>query len=134
MSAVASSHLVLLFMSSMGIVFILTRNFLPYLFTTDISVITLAAELLIIAAIFQVFDGLQVVMLSTLRGMADVKLPMFMAVFAYLILGIPVSYVFSFVLNSGPIGIWFGYLLGLGAAGIMFFLRFRHNLKKLSGH
>ena len=56
-----------------------------------------------------------------------------MAVFAYLILGIPVSYVFSFVLNSGPIGIWFGYLVGLGSAGIMFFLRFRHNLKKLSG-
>ena len=133
MAAVASSHLVLLFMSSMGLVFILTRQYLPFLFTTDPEVISIAAGLLVIAAIFQVFDGLQVVMLSTLRGMADVKLPMFMAIFSYLFLGIPVSYIFSFVFDSGPVGIWFGYLVGLGTAGILFFLRFRHNLKKLSG-
>ncbi|MGE0020831.1 MAG: MATE family efflux transporter [Draconibacterium sp.] len=132
MAAFASTHLVLVFMSVMGVVFIITRNFLPFLFTTDAEVISIAANLLIIAAIFQVFDGLQVVMLSTLRGMADVKIPMFMAIFAYLFVGIPISYFFAFILKTGPVGIWYGYLAGLGIAGIMFYLRFRYNLKKLT--
>jgi len=130
MAAFASTHLVLVFMLSMGIVFILTRNYLPFLFTTDPEVVKIAAGLLVIAAIFQLFDGLQVVMLSTLRGMADVKLPMFIAFFAYLLLGIPTSYLLSFKLMMGAQGIWFGYLVGLCIAGILFYLRFQHNLKK----
>jgi MATE family multidrug resistance protein len=130
MAAFASTHLVLVFMSSMGIVFVLARNYLPYLFTVDTDVIKIASGLLIIAAIFQVFDGLQVIMLSTLRGMADVKLPMFIAFFAYLFLGIPASYLLAFQLMLGPQGIWYGYLIGLGAAGILFWFRFQHNLKK----
>ena len=129
-AAFASTHLVLAFMSSMGVLFILARNVLPYLFTVDPEVIKIASGLLIIAAIFQVFDGLQVVMLSTLRGMADVKLPMFIAFFAYLLIGIPTSYILSFKLMIGPQGIWYGYLAGLGAAGVLFYLRFQHNLKK----
>lgn len=129
MAAFASTQLVLIFMSLMGVVFIFARNLLPYLFTTDTEVIKIASGLLIIAAIFQVFDGLQVVMLSTLRGMADVKLPMFIAFFAYLFLGIPTSYLLAFNLSMGPQGIWYGYLIGLGSAGIMFYLRFQHNLK-----
>jgi multidrug resistance protein, MATE family len=130
MAAFASTHLVLLFMSLMGIMFVFARNYLPYLFTVDDEVIKIAAGLLIIAAIFQVFDGLQVVMLSTLRGMADVKLPMFIAFFAYLFLGIPTSYLLAFHLMLGPQGIWYGYLVGLGTAGILFWFRFQHNLKK----
>jgi MATE family multidrug resistance protein len=129
-AAFASTHLVLAFMSSMGVIFILARNILPYLFTVDPEVIKIASGLLIIAAIFQVFDGLQVVMLSTLRGMADVKLPMFIAFIAYLLIGIPTSYILSFKLMIGPQGIWYGYLAGLGAAGVLFYLRFQHNLKK----
>jgi len=130
MAAFASTHLVLVFMSSMGIVFIFARNVLPYMFTFDPEVVNIAAGLLIIAAIFQVFDGLQVVMLSTLRGMADVRLPMFIAFFAYLFLGIPTSYLLAFKLMLGPQGIWYGYLVGLGIAGILFYLRFQYNLKK----
>lgn len=123
-AAFASTHLVLLFMSIMGILFITARSFLPLFFTNDIAVIEIAAQLLIVAAIFQVFDGLQVVMLSTLRGMADVKQPMYIALFAYLFVGIPTSYIFSFLLNLGPIGIWLGYLVGLGTAGVLFYFRF----------
>lgn len=124
MAAIASTHLVLVFMMSMGIVFILARNYLPLMFTFDPEVVRIAAGLLIIAAIFQVFDGLQVIMLSTLRGMADVKIPMFFAFIAYLFVGIPTSYILTFVLNLGSQGIWFGYLVGLGTAGILFYLRF----------
>jgi len=124
-TAYASTHLVLAFMSVMGLMFIFTRNYLPYLFTTDPKVIVIASGLLIIAAFFQIFDGLQVVMLSTLRGMADVKIPMFIAFFAYIAIGIPVSYFLAFRFMLGPEGIWYGYLAGLGSAGILFFLRFK---------
>jgi MATE family multidrug resistance protein len=130
MAALASTHLVLVFMLIMGVVFILARNILPLLFTFDPEVVQIAAGLLIIAAFFQVFDGLQVIMLSTLRGMADVKLPMFFAFFAYLIVGIPTSYILTFKMNLGPQGIWFGYLAGLGLAGILFYFRYRYIFKK----
>ncbi len=130
MAAFASTHLVLVFMLTMGVVFIFTRNYLPLLFSTDKEVIIIASQLLIVAAIFQVFDGLQVIMLSTLRGMADVKIPMIFAFIAYLFVGIPTSYILTFLLNAGPMGIWFGYLVGLGLAGILFYFRFKSNLKK----
>jgi MATE family multidrug resistance protein len=131
-AAFASTHLVLIFMLIMGILFISFRNLLPLMFTDDKDVILIASQLLIVAAIFQLFDGLQVVMLSTLRGMADVKIPMLFAFFAYLFVGIPTSYIFAFILNIGPQGIWCGYLVGLGIAGILFYFRFRHNLKKMA--
>ncbi len=127
----ASTHLVLVFMSFTALLFILGRNLLPLLFTNDVEVIKIAAGLLIVAAVFQLFDGLQVIMLSTLRGMADVTTPMFIACIAYLLIGMPVSYVFTFLLNAGPQGIWYGYLVGLGTAGVLFYLRFKQNLKKL---
>ncbi len=132
MAASASTHLVLAFMLFMGFVFIIARNYLPLMFTADSAVIDIAAGLLIIAAIFQVFDGLQVVMLSTLRGMADVKLPMFIAFFAYLLIGIPTSYILTFVLNFGPQGIWYGYLIGLSTAGILFYFRFKYVFRKMA--
>jgi MATE family multidrug resistance protein len=63
--------------------------------------------------------------------MADVKIPMFIAIFAYLIIGIPTSYIFAFLLDFGPQGIWFGYLVGLGIAGILFYRRFTSIYKNL---
>ena len=69
-------------------------------------------------------------MLSTLRGMSDVRLPMFIAFLAYLGIGIPISYLMSFKYAIGPQGIWHGYLAGLGTAAILFYLRFQSNLKK----
>ncbi|MFW5755377.1 MAG: MATE family efflux transporter [Tangfeifania sp.] len=129
-AAWASTHLVLFFMSAMGIIFILAKSYLPLLFTSDTDVVAIAAQLLIVAAIFQVFDGLQVSMLGALRGMADVKIPMFMAFISYLLIGVPTSYVFTFLLGAGPQGIWYGYLVGLGSAGIFFYFRFKYNLRK----
>ena len=118
--------------SNMGFIFIIARNYLPLMFTPDPAVVNIAASLLIVAAIFQIFDGLQVIMLSTLRGMADVKLPMFFAFFAYLLVGIPTSYVLTFILDIGPQGIWCGYLVGLGSAGVLFYFRFNYIFRKMA--
>ncbi|MDX8339449.1 MATE family efflux transporter [Draconibacterium sp. IB214405] len=127
----ASTHLVLGIMSLSVLTFILARKWLPYLFTTDPEVIAVAAGLLIIAAVFQLFDGLQVVMQSSLRGMADVAKPMLISFIAYLFISIPTSYVLAFLFDIGPQGIWLGYLVGLGTAGILFYFRFKRLLKKL---
>ncbi|WP_372934889.1 MATE family efflux transporter, partial [Mariniphaga sediminis] len=123
-------HLVVVFMFVMGLIFVIGRNILPLMFTTDPHVVSITAQLLIVAAIFQVFDGLQVVMLSSLRGMADVKIPMLIAFGAYMLIGIPTCYALTFLLDFGPQGIWFGYLTGLGVAGIFFYFRFKYNVRE----
>jgi MATE family multidrug resistance protein len=130
--AFASTHLVLLFMSFTALLFITARQYLPLLFTDDLQVIEIASTLLIVAAVFQLFDGLQVIMLSVLRGMADVKTPMFFAFIAYVMVALPVSYFMAFHFEKGPIGIWYGYLIGLGLAGSLFFLRFNKVLKDIA--
>ncbi len=122
-SVFASLHLVVLFMLTMGLVFVIFRNYLPFLFTEDVDVIVIAAQLLIIAALFQVFDGVQVVLLGALRGLSDVTIPMFMAFLSYAVLGLPVSYLFSIVLDIGPIGVWIDFLSGLGVAASLFAIR-----------
>ena len=119
----ASLHLVLVFMLFMGLLFVLLRHQLPYLFTSDVSVIGIAASLLIIAALFQVFDGLQVVLLASLRGLSDVKAPMLLAFISYSVVGIPVSYGCAFLLGMGAIGVWLGFLFGLAVAAVLFSLR-----------
>jgi MATE family multidrug resistance protein len=111
--AFSSVHLVLAYMSLCGLAFMLLKFQLPKLFTPDPEVIVQAAALLMVAALFQFFDGLQVVCLGILRGFTDVKIPMLIAGISYLLIGLPVSYLFAFVLGYGPEGIWFGFVAGL---------------------
>ena len=128
-SVYASLHLVLLFMAIMGIVFVVFRHQLPLLFTTDVDVINVAANLLVIAALFQIFDGVQVILLGTLRGLSDVTIPMFMAFLSYSVVGLPVSYIASIVLGMGPIGVWIGFLCGLSVAAVLFSIRLKRIYK-----
>lgn len=131
---VASLHLVVLFMSVMGLLFVVLRYQLPWLFTSDPEVIGIAAGLLIIAALFQVFDGIQVTLLSALRGLSDVRMPMFVAFLSYSVIGLPVSYLCAFVFNFGAIGIWLGFLFGLIAAAFLFRRRLKRLLVVLERH
>jgi MATE family multidrug resistance protein len=124
-SAYASIHLVLLFMSIMGILFLSLRYWLPSLFIDDLEVINLAAGLMIVAGLFQIFDGVQVVALGILRGLEDVVMPVIGAGIAYWLISLPIGYFSAFTLKLGPNGIWIGYLAGLASAGIFLLLRFR---------
>ena len=114
-----------------GLGFIFFRHQLPYFFTTDVRVIDQAASLLMIAGLFQLFDGLQVTCLGILRGFADVKAPMFIAGFSYMAIGLSVSYFVRFTLKMGPEGIWYGFLAGLITAGILLALRIRKNIREV---
>lgn len=131
-AAWASIHMVVAIMSMTAILFALFRFQLPWLYTSDKEVINVAAQLLIMAAIFQVFDGAQVVLLSILRGLADVRKAMIYAFIAYILINIPISYVLAFVFNLGPIGIWIGFVFGIGIASVLFFLRIQNQFKKLT--
>lgn len=130
-AANASIHMVIGIMGITALLFAFFRYQLPYLYTDDTEVIALAAQLLIMAAIFQIFDGLQVVLLSILRGLADVKKAMIYALIAYIFINIPISYILAFVFDMGAIGIWIGFVFGIGSASLLFFMRIRKIFNKM---
>jgi multidrug resistance protein, MATE family len=128
----ASVHLVLAFMSTSAILFYIFRNQLPYIYTQDLEVIEVASKLLVMAAIFQVFDGLQVVMLGALRGLTDVKYAMVIAFISYILISLPLSYFLAFTMKWGPEGVWVGFVVSLAIAGILFLRRFNKQAKLLN--
>jgi multidrug resistance protein, MATE family len=129
-SAIASYHVVLVFMSITALIFTIFHNWLPWIYTSDESVIHVAAQLLILAALFQLFDGAQVIGLGVLRGMGDVNIPTVITFLAYWVLGIPVGYVLGVQLHLGVLGVWYGLVLGLMTASILLYLRFSSISKK----
>ncbi|MDB5090910.1 MAG: Multidrug resistance protein NorM [Mucilaginibacter sp.] len=129
-SAISSYHIVLLFMFVTAIIFTLGNHLLPWMYTSDKSVISIAAQLLIIAAFFQLFDGTQVVGLGILRGMGDVNIPTVITFLAYWVIGLPVGYLMGMPLHLGVAGIWYGLVLGLMASAILLFFRFQFISKK----
>ncbi|MBD3724989.1 MAG: MATE family efflux transporter [Flavobacteriaceae bacterium] len=100
-------------------------------FTENLEVVTIAAQLLLVAAIFQISDGLQVVVLGALRGLQDVKVPMYITFIAYWVIGFPISIYLGIYTGLGATGIWIGLLAGLTAAALFLFIRFNNETKKL---
>jgi len=90
-------------------------------FSTDPSVLTVGTSLLLLAAVFQLFDGIQGVITGTLRGIGDTRTPMVVNLVAHWLLGLPISYVLCFVMGWGVYGLWVGLSLGLIVTGIILF-------------
>ncbi|MEJ2902611.1 MATE family efflux transporter [Pedobacter panaciterrae] len=130
-SAIASYHVILLFMTVTALFFVLANNLLPFLYTEDNAVISIAAQLLIIAGFFQLFDGTQVVGLGVLRGIGDVNVPTIITFIAYWVIGIPLGYFLGIKLNMGVNGIWYGLTFGLLTASILLFIRFQNKTRIL---
>lgn len=107
-----------------SLVFIIGRDWLPLLYNDDLEMVSIASGLLIVAALFQISDGVQVISLGALRGMKDVKIPTMITFFAYWVVALPLGYILAFVYDYGAEGIWFSLFLGLTIAGIWVFLRF----------
>lgn len=99
-----------------GGVFALAGKPIASLFIESPTVVTLTAQLLIIAALFQIADGVQVTAISSLRGLADVRVPAVIAVVAYWCLALPVGALLAFRAHLGAVGMWIGLAAGLGAA------------------
>lgn len=129
--ALSNQLLIALVMLGFSVVFLLLREYLPHAFTQNQEVIDIASNLLIIAAIFQLSDGLQAVILASLRGIQDVWMPSLITFIAYWIIGFPVSYYLGLHTEYKTIGIWIGLSLGLTTSAFLLFLRFNHKTKKL---
>jgi len=123
-----------------GSVFFLFHKSLPKIYVdfTDITnyadnleVVSIASQLLFAAAIFQISDTIQVVVLGALRGLQDVKIPTIITFVSYWVIGFPTSYFLGKATRYGSFGIWLGLLAGLSTAAILLYLRFNYLTSKL---
>ena len=88
------------------------------------AVLALGIVLVMLSALFQFVDAGQIVALSVLRGVQDTRVPMWLAIVSYWVVGIPASYAMAFWLDWGPEGLWLGLTVGLGVAALLLGLRF----------
>jgi len=129
--------IVLLFDLFFCIIFLLFNEYLPSIYlnkTIDKSasdvfeVIEISSKLIMISGVFQIFDGLQAVILGALRGIQDVVIPTLLIFIAYILVGLPVSFYLGINTPLGVVGIWIGLLIGLLSSSIFLLLRFRYDL------
>ena len=121
-------------------IFLLFNDSLPLLYLdpnnpsslTDVNqVLELASKLLIVAGVFQLFDGIQAVVLGALRGMQDVNKPAIIIFLSYGIIGFPISYYLGFYTSLSMVGIWLGLLSGLFSSSLFLFLRFNYLSRRI---
>ncbi len=129
--ALSTFLLVFLIEAVFAVGFIVLKDWLPTFYIDNSQVIYLASQLLIIAALFQLSDGLQVVILGALRGLQDVKIPTLFCFIAYWVIGFPICFFLGKEDVLGSMGIWIGLLVGLSASAVMLYFRFNYLSKKL---
>ena len=116
------------------------RDYLPYIYIDinnqenlieNIELVKIASKLFIIVAIFQLFDSAQVIILGTLRGMQDVKIPTVIVFIAYWIVGFPISFILGDESSMAETGIWIGLLCGLLFSSVFLYWRFLYLTNKM---
>ena len=106
-------------MGTFGVIFASAGIAIARGFTADPEVASLAAQLLVVAAVFQVFDGAQVVGAGALRGLSDVNVPTAITFVAYWVVALPTAYFLGFRTGLGARGIWAGLAAGLACAAVL---------------
>lgn len=123
-----------------AVFFIAFHTVLPHFFldmdnplqaVDNAEVIVIAAKLLLVAAVFQISDGIQVVVLGALRGLQDVKIPMYITFVAYWVIGFPISFYLGLHTSLKSVGVWIGLLAGLTAAALFLYIRFNKLTRRL---
>jgi len=139
---IANSIFLLIFLMDIFfcIIYLVFNDSLPWLYLDSenkvnindtLEVIKIASNLLIISAIFQISDGVQAVVLGSLKGIQDVNVPTAITFISYWIVGFPISYYLGINTSLGVIGIWIGLLTGLTCSAILVYMRFKYKIKKL---
>lgn len=130
-AATSGFHIALAFMGISAVILVIGRTAISNSFSDNIHVSEIASSLLLIAAFFQLFDGLQVTALGALRGVNDTTIPTTITLIAYWGIALPCSYLLAFKAGLGPNGIWYGLSIGLAAAAVMLILRFNYVTRKI---
>ena len=112
-------------------IFLLIPSRLMGLFTVDLTVVDLGVTLLFVAAIFQIFDGLQGVLTGALRGLGDTRTPMFLNLAGHWAFGLPLGYTICFVLGYGVVGLWVGLSAGLIVVSLLLLLVWGRRITQL---
>jgi multidrug resistance protein, MATE family len=115
-----------------AVVMMLFPHRIASVYTQDPEVVSMAAGLLVMAAIFQISDGLQVGGSGALRGLKDTRIPMIVNLTAYWVIGIPLGYWLGITMEWGPRGLWAGLIAGLTIAAILHNLRFHAITRKFT--
>ncbi|MBR6034785.1 MAG: MATE family efflux transporter [Paludibacteraceae bacterium] len=131
MASHASVHLCLLMNTIGAAIMIFGRNIIPYIFTNDPEVVPIASTLLIIAGTLQYVDGLQCIGAAMLRGIQDVRVPMRIALFAYLVVALPLGLYLTFPLGLGAKGMWIAFVVALAIPAVLFHVRFNRQMRKM---
>ena len=130
----------ILFAIGFAIIFFAFHNYLPKIYVDyddaknlidNTEVVSIASKLLIAAAIFQISDSIQVLVLGALRGLQDVKIPTIITFISYWLIGFPISWFLGKEDAYGSFGIWLGLLAGLTTAAILLYIRFNYLTKRL---
>lgn len=130
----------IIFAIGFGLIFFLFHDFLPRIYVDfddvvnykdNMEVVSIASKLLLAAAIFQISDSIQVVVLGALRGLQDVKIPTIITFVSYWLVGFPISWFLGKEDAYASFGIWLGLLAGLTSASILLFIRFNYLTKRL---
>jgi MATE family multidrug resistance protein len=138
--AISTFFLVFLMSSLFCLFFVFTHSLLPWLYldgnspeiSSDVfTVVEIASDLILIAAFFQIADGLQAVVLGALRGIQDVIIPAFLIFISYGAIGFPISYYLGLKTEWAASGIWMGLLTGLTLSALLLLLRFQYLSQKL---
>lgn len=132
--AVRAGYAIVLCTQGLGaLVLALFHNQIAAIYTNDMAVAGLAGQLLVLAAIFQFPDGIQVMSAGALRGLRDTRVPMLLAAISYWGIGMPLGAGLGLGLGYGPRGMWVGLTIGLTVASILMGLRLRYSSRRLAG-
>ena len=113
-----------------ALIFIIFSDLLPWLYLDNngssdvLETVTLASKLLIVVALFQIFDGIQIVAQGALRGIQDVKIPSIICFLSYVVFGIPIMTYLGLYTELKATGVWIGFLIGLIIASVLLSRRF----------
>jgi MATE family multidrug resistance protein len=116
------------FMTTTAAAMLAAPRALAALYTTDAAVIAVAAALIPLAGVFQVFDGLQAVSLGVLRGAGDTRAPMLINLFGFWLVGLPLGSWLCFGRGMGARGLWWGLVAGLATVAVVLAARVRRRL------
>ena len=125
--------LTVLFMTFTGLLFLFGRNLFPFLYTDDTAVARLAGQLLIVATLFQISDGMQATALGALRGIQDVKMPTLFTFVAYYVVALPLEWIIGTYFDFGAVGVWFALAVGLTLSAGAMTWRFYRRLAVMAG-